>query len=291
MLPQRKLLAAILICSLLTTACLKDTVKSLSELQALQNALTNKFGEEINVHLSEGVNRGMLSVTFINSPLNDSSREQRALRADETAKFVSAHYARSTSVLAIVVVFLRRQTQFVVFHRAETVDSFGFEKDGQPNRYTYPYLPAPPPDSETTVGYSATEDTTAVSSQTMLQLDGEPGGYGITFMPRFKLFGDARRQKAEPPEEVLFDLSSYSKKPRFSESVPVEFIADGKPIMQGKATFTGNDAQYCSLKVSYSVFRKMAAAREAAIKLGAKEYPLTPEQLRILQKMDAYVLQ
>lgn len=288
-LPHRKLLALLLISTLLTAGCLKDAIKSLSELQALENALRHKFGDEISLHLSEGINRGMLSVTFINSPLNDSTRQQRALRAQEAAQIVGAHYARSNAVAAIVVVFLRRKTAFAVFHRSQTLDSFGFEKDGQPNRYTSPYLPAPP-DSEITAGYSATEDATDLSSQSTLQLDGEPGGYGITFMPHLRLLGDARRTKAPPPKEVLFYFASYSKKPRFSEPVPVEFIADGKPIMQGKATFTGNDAQFSTLEVSYSVFRKMATSREAVIKLGAKEYPLTPKQLELLQKMDDHVL-
>ena len=290
MLPHRKLLALILISSLLTAGCLKDAFKSLSELQALENTLTNKFGDEISLHLSEGVNRGMLRVTFINSPLNDSTRQQRALRAQEAAQIVGAHYARSNAVAAIVVVFLRRKSAFAVFHRTQTLDSFGFEKDGQPTKYTSPYLPAPPTGTEITVGYSATDDVTDVTSQATLQLDLEPDGYGMTVMPHFRLFGDARREKAAPPEKVLLYFASYSKKPRFSESVPVEFIADGKPVMQGKATFTGNDAQYCSLEISYSVFRKMATAQKATIKLGAREYPLTPKQLVLLQKMDNYVL-
>lgn len=291
LLPRPIILAAILVSSLFTAGCLKDAFKQLGELQTLQAALTNKFGGEINVHLSEGVNRGTLSVTFINSPLNDSSRQQRALRAAEAAQIVSAHYSRSTAINWIAVVFLRRQTQFVVFHRAQTLDSFIFEKDGRPTEYTAPYLPAPLTDTEITAGYSPNDDVTDVSSASTLQLDGEPGGYGITVMPHFKLQGNANRKKAPPPEEVAFLVASYSRKPRFSEPVPVQFIADGKPVMQRAATFTGNDAQYCSIKVSYSAFRKMANAKEAAIKLGAKEYPLTPEQLQLLLKMDAYVLE
>ena len=132
---------------------------------------------------------------------------------------------------------------------------------------------------------------TDVSSASTLLLDGEPGGYGLTVMPHFKVPGDARRRKAPPPEEVLFYFASYSKKPRFSETVPVEFIADSTPVLEAKATFTGNDAQYCSLKVSYSVFRKLISAEEASIKLGAREYPLTPKQRELLLKMDAYVVQ
>lgn len=122
-----------------------------------------------------------------------------------------------------------------------------------------------------------------------MQLDGEPGGYGLTVMPHFQLQGDARKRKAPPPPDVLFYFASYSKKPRFSAAVPIEFVSDGKSVMQEKVTFTGADAQYCYLKLPYPVFHKMISARSVAIKLGAREYPLTPEQLELLQKMDAYV--
>lgn len=290
MLPQRKLLALILISSLLTAGCIRDAVKSLSELQALRTTLTNTFGDEVSLHLSEGVNRGTLTVTFINSPLNDSTRQQRALRAQEAAQIVSAHYERSNVVTMIAVMFLRRKSLFAVFHRSQNVDTFVFEKDGQPTEYTALYLPAPTTGTEITVSHSTTDNATDVSSQSTLQLDLEPGGYGMTVMPHFRLAGDARRRKSAPPEKVLFYFASYSKKPRFSESVRIEFIADGSPIMQTTAMFTGNDAQYCSLKISYSVFRKMATAKEATIKVGAREYPLTPKQLELLQKMDNYVL-
>jgi hypothetical protein len=39
------------------------------------------------------------------------------------------------------------------------------------------------------------------------------------------------------------------------------------------------------------VFRKLATASEVTIKLGAKKYTLTPEQLELLRKMDGYVVQ
>lgn len=288
MLPHRKLLALILICPLLTAGCLKETVKQLGELQALQNALTTKFGDEINLHLSEG---GMLSVAFINSPLNERTKQERAGRAEETAKLIHAHYAGSPLVTTIYVMFLRRKTQFVLFHQTQPVDDYGYERDGQQLRVATPYLPSPPPDREITAGYSSSEGGTNVSTYGTFQIEGEPGGYGITVLPHFRVAGDARRRRSPPPEEVSFVFSSYSKKPRFKEAVPIEFIADGTPVMQGEATFTGNDAQYCSVDISYSVFRKFIAGQDLSIKLGAREYPLTPKHRELLLKMDAYVVQ
>lgn len=291
MFPHRKVLATILLASLVTAACLKDAVRSFGELQGLHTALTKKFGDELSLHLGERESGGMLSIAFINSPLNESTAQARSKRAEETAQMVHAQYGHSTLVTSIYVMFLRRKTQYLVFHQTQTVAAYGFERDAQQLRPAIPYLPGPPPDRDVTAGYSATDGGTDVSAARTFQIDGEPGGYGLTVLPHFKLPGDASRIKAPPPKEVSFYVASYSRKPRFSGEVPVEFIADRTPVMQGKATFTGNDAQYCSIKTSYAVFRKIVAAKEASIKLGAREYPLTPEQLTTLQKMDAYVLQ
>lgn len=291
LLPQQKLLAAILISSLFTAGCLNNTVKQFGKLRRIQAELTDRFGDEISLHVSDGKSIGTLTVAYINSRLNYRSQTERSKRAEETAKIVYAHYANSTLLTSVFVIFLRRETEFFVFHQSYTVDEYGYEREGQQIRLAAAYLPSPPPDSEITAGYAATEGKTDISTASTLQLDGEPGGYGMTVMPHFRLVGDASRRRALPPEEVSFYVASYSKKPRFSEPVPVEFIADGSPVMQGTATFTGNDAQYCSIKVSYSAFRKMATAKEVAIKLGAKEYPLTPEQIQLLSKMDAYVLE
>lgn len=285
---HRKLLVAILISSLLTAGCLKDAVKTLGGLSELQGKLTNKFGDEISLHLNQGSNRGVLSVAFINSPLNDRTKQERASRAEETAQIINAHYKDSTLVTVIVVLFLHRETHFAIFHETRGIDSYGFERDGQQLIRSGPGWPAPQPDRNITVGYSWSEGSTDISAN-VFQIDGEPGGYGITVMPHFRLPGDARRVRAPAPAEVSFLVSSYSKKPRFSKAVPFVFIADGTPVMQGKAELTGNDAQYCGLNVPYEVFRKLVNSKEVAIKLGAKEYPLTPEQIELLRKMDSYV--
>lgn len=266
-------------------ACTGATVRRLGELQNLQAELTNKFGDETSLNLSDS---GMLSIVFINSRLNERPPPERARRAEETAQIVNAHYGGSTAVNAIYVLFLRRQTHFVVFHQTQTVDDYGFERQGQQLRRATPYWPVPMPDDDVTVGYSSTG--TDVSPATAFQLDGEPGGYGMTAIPHFRLPAEARGIKAPPPAEAGFYLASYSKKPRFSGPVTVEFIVDGTPALQAEATFKGIDAQYCDFSVSYLVFRKIANAKAATIKLGANEYPLTPKQLEILRKMDAYVL-
>ena len=282
---KRLFLVLILVPCLLAAACTGVTLKKLGELQTLQAELTNKFGDEISLNLA---NDGMLSIAFINSRLNDKPAPERAKRAEESAQIVNAHYAGSTVVTAIYVIFLRRKTQFVVFHQTQPVDDYGFERQGQELRRASPYWPAPLPDREITVGHSS--NGTDISASTTFQIDGEPGGYGLTVLPHFRLQSEARGIKAPPPPEVSFLFASYSRKPRFGGAVPVEFIVDGIPVTQEQAMFTGNDAQYCTVDISYSAFRKLISAKAVSIKLGAREYPLTPKQLETLQKMDAYVL-
>lgn len=204
---KRLFLVFILVPCLLAAACNRATVKRLGELHGLQTELTKKFGDEISLNLS---NAGMLSIVFINSRLNERPPPERARRAEETAQIVNAHYAGSTVVNAIYVLFLRRQTHFVVFHQTQTVDDYGFERHGQQLTRATGYWPVPMPDDEVTVGYTSTG--TDVSSTTAFQLDGEPGGYGMTALPHFRLSENARGIKAPPPAQADFYLASYSKK-------------------------------------------------------------------------------
>lgn len=290
---RRTFLALILASSVLAAACTQATVKQLGELQGLYLGLEKKFGDAVHVNATDraGV---ILTITFLNSPLNDKDQTARGRRAQETAEFVKTQYSGIQNVREVWILFIRQQTRFVVFHSRHAIDSYVFDKDAQafvPENYGPRRGHGPPlPDKDLTVGYASSSGATDVSSATTLQLDGEPGGYGMTVLPNFKLPGDARSTAAPAPAEVSFYFASYSKKPRFGGEVPIEFIADGAPVMQAKATFTGNDAQHCNLKVPYSVFRKVAAAKEVSIKMGARGYPLTPKQLQILQKMDSYVL-
>ena len=291
MLPRRILLASLLAASVLASGCLKDAVQSLGELQGIRSEINKKFGEDVNVHLSQGLS-ATLTITFINSALNERTLEERSKRAQETAQLVIANYVRIKFVKEIWVQFVRQKTRFVVFHYSEGFEVYGFDNKGQRLALgAGPGIgaPAPPPDNDITAGYAASTGITDISTAANFQLDGEPGGYGITVLPHFQLQGDARRRQAPAPKAVSFYFASYSKVPRFGISTPFEFIADGTPVMQGKLSFSGSDAEYSYVDVPYPVFRKLVAARVVAIKLGAKEYPLTPEQLVLLQKMDAYV--
>ena len=284
--PRRIILASILISCVLATACIKEAAKSLGEVQSLHAELTKKFGDEVYVNVNYTDKNVVLTVTFINSALNEKTPEERFKRAEETAKVVNALYPRIKDVGIIWVGFVRRQTRLVVFHYTQSLNFYPFDRNGQPLQE--PRETTPGVKLETVANYLSEDDESSVFAYG-IQLEGEPGKDGVTVMPYFRTKGDVNVQKGPRPKMVQFDFASYSSTPRFPETVQFTFIADGKPVFRATGTFQGNDAQFCYLPVSYPAFRQMIAAKSLTIKVGAKEYPLTPDQFGAVQKMGDYV--
>ena len=85
MIPRRIILASIFAVSVVATGCIKDAAKTLGELHGVRGEINKKFGEDVNVHLSQGGSLS-LTITFINSALNEKTPAERARRAEETAQ-------------------------------------------------------------------------------------------------------------------------------------------------------------------------------------------------------------
>ena len=297
MLSRRIFLASILVAALLATGCLKDVVrdatKSVGEMMNVRNALLKKFGDEVNVNVNHNGRHSVMTVTFINSPLNDKTRAERSARARQAAVIVSANYARNANLDVVWIGFARVTTKLFVFHESHMFDFFQFDGNGleiNPDRSDTEY-PATRVPLDTTVGYLSNTDETDISANN-IQLEGQPGGLGITVLPHFKVQGDAREQLVRPPQEVEFNIASYSEKPRFvTKTTSISFLAGGRVVFHADAEFNGNDAQFCYLKVPYPAFKKMVSASDLIIKLGDKEYPLTPSQFSSIQKMNSYLIQ
>lgn len=286
MFSRRLLLSSVLISSLLAAGCLKEAAKRLGNLQTLHTELTKKFGDDVHVNLNEGPQL-VLTVTFINSALNDKPPQDRFKRAEETAQLVKAKYERIQTVREIWVGFVRMNTRFVVFHRSEALDYYGFDKDAGP---LMPPDASPGLATETgpIANYSSTSNQSDVSIGA-IQLEGEPGKDGVTMMPHFNVPGDVNKKLSPPPKAVSFDFASYAAKARFEQTVPISFIADGKPVLQTEGTFVGNKAQFCYLPVPYPAFKRIIAGGELVVKVGDKVYPLPPSQFDALKEMGAYV--
>jgi hypothetical protein len=271
----------------LATAC-KEAVKTMGELQVLQAALAKQFGDEVAVNLNHTDKNVVITVSFINSPLNEKTPEDRFKRAEETAKVVNARYARIKDVGVIWVGFVRQQTRMVVFHYTQTLNFYPFDRNGQPLQPPAETTSISEVKLEVVANYLPKSNESNVLAYG-IQLEGEPGQDGVTVLPSFKTTGDANAKRGKPPKTVEFDFASYSATPRFAETTPITFRADGKEVLQATGTFHGNDAQFCYLPVPYSAFRKMIDARSLVIKVGAKDYPLTPFQFAALRKMGDYV--
>lgn len=283
MLSRRIILASILAASVLAAGCVRQAVRTMGELQALNAELAKKFNDQVHVHLAQGANL-TLTITFINSALNDKTVAERLARAQETAQIVAAHYARIASVEAIWVAFVREQTRYVVFHYSEGLEVYGFDNNGR-------RLGAPEPPADVLTGYRYLRETEESEiSADGLQLQGTPGGdKGLVVLPHFKVSGNVKVEKAQPPARVFFDIASYSDKQEFEPVTPIVFLADGNPVLKTQGKFEGGNTQFCYLSVAYADFRKMIAAKHLTIQLGAREYPLTPNQFAGLQKMVAVV--
>lgn len=296
MLSRRLFLAVILVSAITTAGCLRDAIreatKTVGELMSVRNALMKKFGDEVNVTVTPNGGQSVLTVTFINSALNSKTRDERLARAKEAAQIVKASYTHPQNLRVMWIGFARMKTQLIIFHQSEMFDFFPFDRNGLPIDTGRGGDSQPAGvEMDTTVGYLSNTDESDISASG-IQLEGQPGGLGITVLPHFKVQGDAREQLVRPPKEVDFNFASYSEKPRFvTETTPITFIAGGKVVFTAKEKFNGNDAQFCYLAVPYSAFKKMITAGDLIIKLGDKEYPLTPRQFALLQKMDSYLIE
>jgi len=285
---------AILLWCLLAGGCAK-TVKSLGELSRLQTAIVREFGEQdVGVNLN---NDTFLSITFVNSPLNDKSPAERAKRAQQAAAFVAEHYDSIAKINEIWVAFVRSQTRFIFVHYSKTIVVLGFDKEGRP-------LTRSPPESPPTSVPDYSLRPTAVyspdSKQTDVMITGVqlPGdlNQGLTMSVYFKAPGDATGvRRATAPELVSFDFASHSEKSLFPGAPKIQFLADGKVVFQTTAQFStsknadGLFSEFVTIPLPYPAFRRLAAGKKSMLKLGDYEYNLTEEHLKALRRMTEYV--
>jgi len=295
---RRIILAMIVVFSLLTAGCLRDVVreiaKDFTDTKNLQGELAKRFGDEVFVSINQAAGRVVLNVTFLNSALNDKTREDRATRAQETANVVRFRYPGVNKLSAIWIVFVRQKKTFIFIDERQSIDYYGFDKEGM--RLTTSYGSSSSNSAvelRTASTYIAQDNETDISVSG-IQLDGTPGGKGVTMLPHFRLAGDARSINAPPPKVVVFDFASYSDHEEFQPDTPVAFIADGKQLLRttGKFTVTrtpGVVNQFLYVSVPFPTFRKMLDAKQLAIKLGDKLYILPPTQFATMKEMLVFV--
>ena len=286
-----KFLAGLVLCAL-ATSC--QTATSLGEIAKLRAAIVKEFIEPaVNVNLH---NDRAITVTFINSRLNEKSPEERRKRAEATATFVRRQFASAGKIEEIWISFVRQKSSFIIVTQTESLDYFGFDNYGQPISFYGDNAQRLTEDSlEVTVKYLPTTDETEVLIST-LQLQGNMA-QGVAVIPHFTVPGDATGLKRSPqlPKTVSFDFACYSPKSLFRGDTQIKFIADQKVVLETSGEFSstrGQDGTYSEfllLKVSYLAFQLMTSGQTLTIVMDDQEYELSSEQLQALRKMTKYV--
>ena len=284
-------LCIVLMSCLLVYGCstAKDLGKTLGDLATVRAELMKKYGEQdVNLRVNTFQNRTTISVTYVNSPLNQKSMEERAQRAQETAEIVKQHYPSIKSISEIWVGFMRATTRLVVFHWSEVFEVRGFDNQARPLRDPRTLDPSQPE-----VRYSPSQNKTEIST-TGIQLEGTTEK-GVILVPHFSVAGDMNKITPEAPDEVLLDFAAFSEKPKFPNVTKIVFISDSKIVYRTEGQFStsklasGTYCEFLYLKVPTAAFLMISSGSIVKIKLNEHEYPLTASQLLQIQRMSDYL--
>jgi hypothetical protein len=284
--------------ALICLACLagscKELAVSLNEIAKLQQAIVKEYREPgVNVKLN---NSTALTITFINSPLNDKSVDERAQRAQQTAEFVRLHYPSIAKIDQIWVSFIKQETRYLVVTYTQGLDFFGFDKNAFPLRQpnTAQVVKAAP-DTFPTVVYSPALKQTDVSI-VRLQLEGDLNN-GVAVAPHFVVPGDVTglRRSLVTPKSVGLDFASYSTSVRFPGETKLIVSVDDRVAYETTNQFStsrmanGSFSEFLLIQVPYPAFRRIATGDKVTVRLGDKLYELSDDQRAGLREMTRYV--
>ncbi|HEX6045403.1 MAG TPA: hypothetical protein VFZ22_13010 [Pyrinomonadaceae bacterium] len=282
------LTSSLLVCGCSTA---KDLRKTLGELATVRAELIKKFGgEDIDVRANTFQDRTSISVTYVNSPLNQRTTEERAKRAQETAEIVRQHYPAIKKVSEIWVGFMRLTTRVVVFHWSEMLEAHGFDNEARALREpgTTPLEPI-----QSVARYLASQNKTDISSGG-IQLEGTPEK-GVTVIPHFSVKGDVNKTKPKPPDEVWLDFAAFSEKPKFPNLTTIVFLSDNEVVYKTEGQFSTSKiaddmySEFLYLKMPPAVFLKITSGNTLKIRLNKHEYTLTERQILQIQQMSDYL--
>jgi hypothetical protein len=275
----------------LSCSAAKDLGKTLGELAIVRAELTKKFGEQdVSLHVNTSQNRTIISVTYVNSPLNEKSTEERAKRAQESAEIVRQYYPSIKNVSEIWIAFMRVTTRLVVLHHSEMIEARGFDNEARALRDS---ATAPLDPSQPVVRYLSSQNKTEISSAG-IQLEGTPEK-GVTLVPHFSVAGDVNKITPKPPDEVGLDFAVFSEKPKFPNVTKLVFLSDNKIVYQTEGQFSTSKiagdgySEFLYLKVRTAAFLKISSGSIIKIRLNEHQYTLTENQILQIQRMADYL--
>lgn len=276
--PRAVVRLSVLVLSVCLSGCGTAFVKSLQDLAQLRTQLMAEFHEnEIAVRVG---NSTQLSITFVNSALNDRLPEDRAKRAQATALFVKQHFAGIDRMERIWVFFATYETRYLVVHYSRSVDMFLFDRKGTR--------------IELGTGYGAPADAIPDATRNTdvalrIQLAGNMNK-GLALFPSFAGGSEGTPpHRAPTPAKVVFTFASYAPEKVFKTDIPFALIADGKTVYRSMTLNTSKTVEggneFLTQEIPYFQFVELVQARQATLKLADREYRLTDEQLSRLREM------
>ena len=284
------------------SACSSGLFKQLSEIAKLRQELMDKYQEkEINVHLQ---NDAYLTISMVNSPLNEADDAARGARAADVAKFVAKRLPSIQQLKSIWIVFVKSETRFVVFHYSRSLGAFVFNNRGESIRPGEPQLTTTTNTTTTdndplspSVKFNQARNETDISL-IRIQLAGDTD-HGIALVPYYTAQGDARGpgRSATAPRLVTFDFASYADRPIFSADSKLEITCDGARGFSGNAHLLkpqesgseGSKAQFLMAEIPFDQFVKIGEAHQVQMKLNDQKYDLSPEAIAALKRMAGFV--
>ena len=231
---KKVFIALVLFAACLSNACSNGFVKRMTEAAKLRQDLMDKYQEkEVNVNLPSPA---FLTISFVDSALNQEDAGKRAARAQEAAKFVAKNFPSIAKIQTIWIMFVATERRWIVFHYHRSLNEYSFNNRGEliatirMNTSDDPLSPI--------VRFNPTSNETDISV-TRVQLEGDLN-HGIALVPHFTASGNAGDPNAKviAPAFVVFDFASYADRRIFRPTAIWKLLLMARPIFPGKRIYS-----------------------------------------------------
>jgi hypothetical protein len=262
-------------------------VKSLRDLNQLRQQLIDRYHEQ---DISANQNSRFLFITFVNSPLNQKNQIDRARRAQDTATFTALNYPAIKGIESIEISFVASESRFFVYRYTRNLGSFLFDRNGvaEDSRGFKEDLRRP------VLRFNSVRNETDVSI-TRLQLEGDTT-QGIALVPHFSFKGNVNDANRSAPDSVVFDFASYAARKLFPGDASLDIRCDEIVVFSGNAHLLlpdsasqGSTAQFLTAQIPVAQFSMIGKAHQVNLKLGNKNFALSPEDIDALRALISYL--
>ncbi|MDX6575102.1 MAG: hypothetical protein QOE96_1055 [Blastocatellia bacterium] len=285
--PSRLIRSAFIILMLCLCACSTETVKSLRDLSQLRQQLIDRYHEQ---DISANQNSRFLFITFVNSPLNQKNQIDRARRAQDTATFTALNYPAIKGIESIEISFVASESRFFVYRYTRNLGSFLFDRNGvAEDSRGFKEDPRRP-----VLRFNSVRNETDVSI-TRLQLEGDTT-QGIALVPHFSFKGNVNDANRSAPDSVVFDFASYAARKLFPGDASLDIRCDEIVVFSGNAHLLlpdsasqGSTAQFLTAQIPVAQFSMIGKAHQVNLKLGNKNFALSPEDIDALRALISYL--